>query len=93
MLRREDDKIIANKNRGRALSFIAPLNVYSSVKETKQESTFLVFVFLWSHPTRVGRIGEQGDGEGADERSGQAGQTDDGLRNWPAGCFAESGKR
>lgn len=66
-------KIIASKNRAHALSFIAPLNIYSSVKETEQESIFSVFVFLWSHPTRVGRIGSRVGWGGAGELGRQAG--------------------
>ena len=80
-------KIIVSKNCGHALSSIAPLNIYSSMKETKQESTFLVFVFLWFHPTRVDRIGSRVAGE-LERRAGRrTGQTADGLRSRPAGVL------
>ena len=43
------------------------------MKETKQESIFLVFVFLLVQPTRDGRHGSWEGGGGADELGRQAG--------------------
>ena len=83
-------KNIVSKNCGHALSFIALLNVYSSVKEKKQESIFLVFVFLWSQPPRDGRHG-RGMEEEVSELTSWVGSGR--HRCWPTGYFAESVKR
>ena len=52
-------EFIVAKIAGQPRSSATHENVYSSVKEMKQEGIFRVFVFLWSQPTRDGRHGSR----------------------------------
>lgn len=74
-------------------SSTAHQNVYSSTKEMKQESIFLIFVFLWVWPPRVGRIGSRVEGEGG----GRAGPVEEGTKAGPQGALlsrqGDEGKR